>query len=85
MKIDLLYLYLKGLVSNHLVSPGHKQSKNFFHLNDHCIRSHFQEFEAVMDEYFQSGHAEPIPEADFENPQVVILPSHSRWFGRSPA
>ena len=80
MKIDLLYLYSKGLVSNHLVSPGHKQSEDFFHLNDHCIpRVTFKSlFKAVMDEYFQSGHAEPVPEADLENPphRIFYLPIH---------
>ena len=39
---------------------------------------HSQEFEAVMDEYFQTGHAQPVPEADLEKPKdsVFYLPIH---------
>ena len=41
-------------------------------------KGHFQEFEAVMDEYFQPGHAQLIPEADLEKPpdSVFYLPIH---------
>ena len=41
-------------------------------------KGHFQEFEAVMDEYLQSGHAEPVPEADLEKlpDSVFCLPIH---------
>ena len=38
-------------------------------------KGHFQEFEPVMDEYFQAGHAELVPEADLEK---CILSSHAR-------
>ena len=37
VKVDSLYLHPKCLVSNHLVSPGDKQSEDFFHLNDRFI------------------------------------------------
>lgn len=42
-------------------------------------RGHFQEFEAVMDKYFQAGHAELVPKADSEKSThcVFYLPMHA--------
>ena len=41
-------------------------------------KGHFQEFESVMDEYFEAGHAESVPETDLEKPthSVFYLPIH---------
>ena len=40
---------------------------------------HFQEFAAVIDEYFKMGHAELVPKVDMEKPphDVFYLPMHS--------
>lgn len=42
-------------------------------------RGHFGEFEAVIDEYFQAGHAERVPASDLEKPtqRVFYLPMHA--------
>ena len=42
-------------------------------------KGHFHEFEAVIDEYFQAGHAEQVPEADLGKPthSVFYLPMHA--------
>ena len=42
-------------------------------------KGQFKEFEAVMDEYFEKGHAEEVPEADLKKPpqNVFYLPIHS--------
>ena len=39
----------------------------------------FPEFKAVVNEYFDMGHAEPVPESDLEKPpqQVFYLPMHA--------
>lgn len=41
-------------------------------------KGHFDEVEWVMDEYFVSKHAEPVPQADLEKlpSQVFYLPMH---------
>ena len=41
-------------------------------------KSQFPEFKAVIDEYFESGHAEAVPEADLNKPphSVFYLPMH---------
>ena len=41
-------------------------------------KGHFKEFESVINEYFQCGHAEPVPEVDLEKPTPYLLPSHAR-------
>ena len=42
-------------------------------------RNQFEEFGAVMEEYFKLGHAEAVPRKDFEKPpcQVFYLPMHA--------
>ncbi len=42
-------------------------------------KGQFPEYEAVIEEYFDMGHAEPVPEADLEkSPQFVYyLPMHA--------
>ena len=41
-------------------------------------KGHFEEVEGVIDEYFVSKHAEPVPRADLEKPpsEVFYLPMH---------
>jgi hypothetical protein len=41
-------------------------------------KNRFPEFKAVLDEYFESGHAEAVPEADLNKPPhtVFYLPMH---------
>ena len=54
--------------------------RRFFAL-ERSLRSkgQFESFDDVMEEYFQMGHAEPVPAADLENPQqeVFYLPMHA--------
>ena len=40
-------------------------------------KGQFKAFSDVMDEYFQMNHAEPVPTADLEKPQVFYLPMHA--------
>ena len=42
-------------------------------------KDHFQEFSAVMEEYFQSGHAEPVPPNDLQKSpkDCFYLPMHT--------
>ena len=42
-------------------------------------KGHFHEFEAVINEYFQAGHAEQVPAVDLEKPthSVFYLPMHA--------
>lgn len=43
------------------------------------MKGQFTEFKAVIDEYFESRHAEPVPENDFtEVAGVGLLPSYVR-------
>ena len=43
------------------------------------LKGQFPEFKVVIDEYFDSGHAEPVPEADLEKSphSVFYLPMHA--------
>ena len=42
-------------------------------------KNQFEDFKKVMDEYFDLGHAEPIPISDMEKPphEVFYLPMHA--------
>lgn len=42
-------------------------------------KNQFLEFKQVIDEYFDSGHAEPVPAADWSEPpaHVFYLPMHA--------
>ena len=41
-------------------------------------KSQFPEFKAVINEYFESGHAEAVPEADLNRPHSVFLFAYAR-------
>ena len=69
----------ESLELDHSVNPDHSPSDDFSHLSVRSIlKGHFREFESVMDEYFEAGHAEPAPKVDLEKPthSVFYLPIH---------
>ena len=44
-----------------------------------CSRKEFQAFDEVMGDYFEKGHAEPVPDDDLQKPpwEVFYLPMHA--------
>ena len=56
------------------------QAVRRFHSFEHSLhaKNQFHEVKEVMDEYFESGHAEEVPESDHDKPphEVFYLPIH---------
>ena len=66
--------------NTHSLGESRSQAVRRFHSFERSLhaKNQFHEVKDVMDEYFQSGHAEEVPAADYEKPahEVFYLPIH---------
>ena len=73
-------LFPGNLTHHHWANLVHKRSEGFSLSSVRYIqKNEFSTFDGVMQEYFDLGHAEPVPTADLEKPEkdVFYLPMHA--------
>ena len=76
---DSLSLFREGLTRTPWGNPDCSLSEGLSRSNSLKSKGRFPEVCAVMEEYFEQGHAESVPEADLDKPckDVFYLPMHA--------
>ena len=78
--VDSWYPYQNERMPSSWVNLDPGLFKDSYHLNViHIQKNQFQEFGTVMEEYFELGHVEIVPQWDLAKPphKIFYLPMHT--------